>query len=119
MPMSATLKHFLSHLSVAERVPLPASEEWKEHVERISVPGRIAEVTEEHTERRSSVQLDRRKHRCLCGGMLTVTSADADTAVIECAAYSGCCLVAAAFAEEHFVAAEPGTHPELTKGTTP
>ena len=48
MPMSATLKHFLSHLSVAERFTLPPAEEWKEHVERISVPGRIAEVTEEH-----------------------------------------------------------------------
>src|SRR5438876_1048900 len=48
MPMPQALKHFLSHLRVAERVALPPSEEWKEHVERISIPGRIAEVTEEH-----------------------------------------------------------------------
>jgi len=48
MPVSGSLKHFLCHFSVAERIPLPASEEWKEHVEHISVPGRIAEVTEEH-----------------------------------------------------------------------
>ena len=65
------------------------------------------------------MQLDPRKHRCLCGGMLTVTSADASTAVVECDACSGCCLVAAAFAEKHFVPAEPGTDPELTKGATP
>ncbi len=48
MPMSPALKHFLSCLTVAERIPLPVSEEWKEHVARISVPGRIAEVTREH-----------------------------------------------------------------------
>src|SRR2546428_11539278 len=47
MPVSLTLKHFLSHLSVGERIPRPDREEWKEHVERISVPGRIAEVTGE------------------------------------------------------------------------
>lgn len=47
MPMSPALRHFLSHLNVAERLLLPASEEWTEHVARISVPGHIAEVTEE------------------------------------------------------------------------
>lgn len=48
MPMSPALTHFLAHLRVAERVPLPESDEWTTHVQRISVPGRIAEVTEEH-----------------------------------------------------------------------
>jgi hypothetical protein len=47
MPVSPALRHFLSHLMVAERVPLPEHEEWKEHVERISVAGRISEVSEE------------------------------------------------------------------------
>ena len=47
MPVSREFKEFLSHLSAAERVPRPESEEWTDHVERISVPGRIAEVTEE------------------------------------------------------------------------
>ena len=47
MPVSADLKHFLSHLMVADRLALPATDSWPEHVERISVPGRISEVTEE------------------------------------------------------------------------
>jgi hypothetical protein len=47
MSASTTLQHFLSHLSVAERLPLPEHEEWKDHVERISIPGRIAEISEE------------------------------------------------------------------------
>lgn len=47
MPLSPELRH-LQHLNAAERVPLPPSEEWKEHVERISIPGRVAEITEEH-----------------------------------------------------------------------
>src|SRR3954453_1468624 len=48
MPMTPALRDFLTQLNVALRIPLPPSEEWPEHVERISVPGRIAEVTEEH-----------------------------------------------------------------------
>src|SRR5947209_20549909 len=48
MPMPPPLRHFLSHLNVAERAALPPAEEWKDHVARISVPDRIAEVTEEH-----------------------------------------------------------------------
>jgi hypothetical protein len=47
MPMSPELRHFLSHLNVGDRVPLADRDEWSEHVGRISVPGRIAEVTEE------------------------------------------------------------------------
>jgi hypothetical protein len=45
--MSPNLKYFLSQLRVADRVALPAHETWPEHVERITVPGRISEVTEE------------------------------------------------------------------------
>src|SRR5262249_49989665 len=48
MPMSSGLKHFLAHLSAAERIPLPVTDEWTTHVRRISVPHRIAEVSEEH-----------------------------------------------------------------------
>ena len=42
-----SLSHYVALLKQAPVVPLPAHEEWKEHVERISVPGRITEVTEE------------------------------------------------------------------------
>jgi hypothetical protein len=41
------LSAYIAQLKQAARDPLPPSEEWKDHVERISVPGRIAEVTEE------------------------------------------------------------------------
>jgi hypothetical protein len=47
MSASTPLQHFLSHLSAGERIPLPEQEEWKDHVERISVLGRIAEVSQE------------------------------------------------------------------------
>lgn len=43
----STLGAFVAGLKTAAIVPLPSSEEWKEHVERISVAGRIAEVNEE------------------------------------------------------------------------
>jgi hypothetical protein len=42
-----SLAEFVAQLKAAEIVPLPQHGEWKEHVERISVPGRIAEVTED------------------------------------------------------------------------
>lgn len=45
--MSNTLKEFVTVLQQAETVPRPDNEEWKELVERISVPGRTAAVTEE------------------------------------------------------------------------
>ena len=48
MPMTPALRDYLAYLNVAERVPLPPLEEWGEHVARLSVPGRIAEVSEEH-----------------------------------------------------------------------
>jgi hypothetical protein len=43
----STLAEFVKELKEVELVALPPSEEWTAHVERISVPGRIAEVTEE------------------------------------------------------------------------
>jgi hypothetical protein len=47
MPVSPSFKHFLSHLSVGTLVPRPEGEEWKALIDRISVPGTIAEVDEE------------------------------------------------------------------------
>ena len=42
-----TLKELVAQLQQAEIVPRPEGEVWSAHVERISVPGRIAEVTED------------------------------------------------------------------------
>jgi len=42
-----TLGDYVALLQQAETVPRPDNEEWKAHVERISVPSRIAEVTED------------------------------------------------------------------------
>lgn len=47
MSVPQTLGDFVAHLKQAEIVPRPDSEEWTAHVERISVPGRIAAVTED------------------------------------------------------------------------
>jgi len=44
MAAAATLRHFLSQLRVGERLARPPNEEWKAMIERISVPGRIAEI---------------------------------------------------------------------------
>ena len=44
MPMSTSLKYFLSQLSVAEHVPRPDGEEWKAMIDRISIPGKIADI---------------------------------------------------------------------------
>jgi hypothetical protein len=43
----STLAENVKELKEGEPVALPPSEEWRAHVERISTPGRIAEVTEE------------------------------------------------------------------------
>ena len=45
--MSPDLKYFLSCLSVAEHVPRPDNEEWKGLIDRISVPGKIADIDAE------------------------------------------------------------------------
>lgn len=42
-----TLRAYLAQLQQAHCVPLPSEEDWQAHVERLSVPGRFAEVTEE------------------------------------------------------------------------
>jgi hypothetical protein len=42
-----TLGDYVAALAQADIIPRPDGEEWKAHVERISVPGRIAVVTEE------------------------------------------------------------------------
>jgi hypothetical protein len=47
MLVSRELKQLISQLSVGERLGLPEHEEWKDHVDRIAVPDRIMEVTEE------------------------------------------------------------------------
>lgn len=47
MPMSAALRHFLSQLNAAERVPRPEAEKWPALIARIAVPGQIAEIDEE------------------------------------------------------------------------
>jgi hypothetical protein len=42
------LAAYIGKLRDAERIPLPErGEEWKDHVQRISVPGRSAAITEE------------------------------------------------------------------------
>jgi hypothetical protein len=45
--MPVTLQELLSQLQQAETVPRPDNEEWKALIERISVPGKIAEIDEE------------------------------------------------------------------------
>lgn len=45
--MSASLKELVSQLQQAETVPRPDNEEWKALIDRISVPGKIAEIDEE------------------------------------------------------------------------
>jgi hypothetical protein len=47
MAVSPALKDFLCRLIVAERLPRPADEQWARLIERISVPGKIAEIDEE------------------------------------------------------------------------
>lgn len=44
--MSKDVSSFLSCLSAAEHVPRPENEEWKELINRINVPGRIAMIDE-------------------------------------------------------------------------
>jgi hypothetical protein len=45
--MNQPLKGFLARLSDAEHVPRLESEAWTAMIERISVPGRIADIDEE------------------------------------------------------------------------
>ena len=47
MNPSPALCAFIAQLRQGTIAPLPEDEQWKDHVERISVPGRIAEVTED------------------------------------------------------------------------
>ena len=47
MTTCQTLGEFVAQLQQAETMPRPDNEQWQAHVERISVPGRIAEVTED------------------------------------------------------------------------
>ena len=42
-----TLGEFVAALKHAETVPRPVNEEWQEHVQRISVPGRTAALTKD------------------------------------------------------------------------
>ena len=44
---ATTFKELVTQLQAAEIVPRPDNEEWTAYVERISVPDRIAEVTED------------------------------------------------------------------------
>ena len=43
----ATLGEFLAHIQEVETIACPATEEWGDLINRISVPGRIAEVGED------------------------------------------------------------------------
>src|SRR5437868_1811439 len=43
----STLGEFLARIQQVETSPCPAAEEWADLINRISVPGRIAEVTED------------------------------------------------------------------------
>lgn len=47
MTTCQTLGEFVATLKQAESVPRPDNEEWQTHVERISIPGRIAALTED------------------------------------------------------------------------
>jgi hypothetical protein len=42
-----TLGEFLARIQQVETVPCPEAEEWADLINRISVPGRIVEVTED------------------------------------------------------------------------
>ena len=43
----STLGEFLARIQQVETIPCPAAEEWADLINRISVPGRIAEVSED------------------------------------------------------------------------
>ena len=43
----STLGEFLVRIQQVKTIPCPASEEWADLINRISIPGRIAEVTQE------------------------------------------------------------------------
>ena len=43
----STLGEFLAQLQTVEIIPCPEAEEWADLINRISVPGRINEVTED------------------------------------------------------------------------
>jgi hypothetical protein len=43
----STLGEFLAQLQTVEIIPCPPAEEWADLINRISVPGRIVEVTED------------------------------------------------------------------------
>lgn len=45
--MSNDLKYFLSCLAVAEHVSRPVDEDWTAMIERIGIPGKIADIDEE------------------------------------------------------------------------
>ena len=47
MTAPATLRDFVVAIQQAETVPRPDNEDWKAMIDRISVAGRIAEVTED------------------------------------------------------------------------
>ncbi len=47
MTAPTTLRDFVVAIQQAETVPRPDNEEWKAMIDRISVPGRIAEIDEE------------------------------------------------------------------------
>lgn len=47
MPASNDLRNVLARFSVAEHLLRPDGEEWKAMIERISTPGKIADIDEE------------------------------------------------------------------------
>lgn len=47
MVTATSLREFVGLLQKADIVPLPENEDWKAHVERLSVTGRVAQVSEE------------------------------------------------------------------------
>lgn len=47
MTAAMSIREYVGLLKCADIVALPPDEEWKKHVERLSVPGRIAQVSEE------------------------------------------------------------------------
>ena len=47
MPVSTAFQELLSQLTVAEHLPRPESEDWKALIDRISIPGKIADIDEE------------------------------------------------------------------------
>jgi hypothetical protein len=42
-----TVSEFVAHLQLAETLPRPDNEDWKDLIARISLPGRIAVIDEE------------------------------------------------------------------------